>query len=255
MAEIVQVPIEKIEVGDHMLRAGGEDEGIMELAASMGRVGILVPLLVVRKGDDLHLIAGHRRLQAARRVGITQVPVIIRDDEPNTAKEISFAENIFRQDLTPIEIACGLKDVIDQGIMEFDELARVMHRSEHWVSRQIAMLSWPDDVLEVIQNGTLSVSAASNIALVDEDNYRQFLLRNATEQGATARTTAAWLQAYRASKPPEIAITAEPVAAGSPSTPAVPQAPCLCCGDVFRTDELAHVPVCAPCIKVIREAR
>lgn len=255
MAEMVQIPIGKIKAGDHTLRAGGEDETLDDLAASIGRVGVIVPLVVVRGDDGYTVVAGHRRLAACKRVGLQTIPCLVSEGNQFRLKETAFAENLFRQDLTPIEIACGLKDVIDRGIMEFDELARVMHRSEHWVSRQIAILSWPADVLEVIQNGKLSVAAASNLALIEEPNYRNFLLRTATEQGATARTTAAWLQAYRVSKPPVEAITAEPVPAGSPSTPAVPQAPCLVCGDVFRTDELSHVPICTACIKVIRNAR
>lgn len=255
MAEIVLIPIGKLVHGDYANRASLDDEAISDLASSIGRLGVLNPLLVVPAGDSFTIIAGHRRLIAAQRAGLSQLPCIVREDDVAGTREISLVDNVLREALTPIEVACAIKDAVDNKITTVEDIAGSMHRTVRWVAAQIAMLSWPADVLEVIQNESLSVSAASNIALVEEDNYRQFLLRNATEQGATARTTAAWLQAYRASKPPEIAITAEPVLAGSRVTPAVPQAPCLCCGDVFRTDELSHVPICTACIKVIRETR
>lgn len=253
MAKIVETPIEKIEVGEHSLRMEVEDETLFSLAASIRRIGVLVPLVCRRDADGLHLVAGHRRLAAARQVGLKSVPVVVGEYDNAQSSEVSLAENLFREDLTAVEVAAGIKDIIDQGIMDVPAIAAALHRSEHWVARQIAILDWPDDVLEVIHNGQVSVSAASNLALVDDGVYRNFLLRQAVESGATARTTAAWLQAYRSMAPPEEAVTAEPVAPGERPTPMVPQAPCLVCGEVFRTDELSHVPICAGCIRAVRE--
>jgi len=107
--------------------------------------------------------------------------------------------------------------------------------------------------LEAIHNGKISVTAASNLACVEDDVYREFLVRQAVENGATARATAAWLQAWRSMVPASEAITREPVPAGPGVTPAVPQAPCIVCANVFRTDELSHVPVCVHCIRTIRD--
>lgn len=253
MAEILQISIDRIKVANHVLRMEGEDDALNELSASIRRVGIIVPLVVSPAGDSFNLIAGHRRLAAAKRAGLQKVPCCEREDNASLGAEISFAENLFRKDLSPVEIAAGIKDVLDQGIMELDELAASMHRSEYWVNRQLSMLDWPADVLEVLHNGKISTAAASNIAMVSDDTYRAFLLRNAVDQGASARTTAAWLQAWRSSAPPQEAIEAEPVSGESRPTPMVPQAPCIVCGQVFRTDQLSHVPVCAGCINAIRQ--
>jgi len=117
----------------------------------------------------------------------------------------------------------------------------------------IAIAGWQADVLEAIHECKLSVSAASNLAVVTDDSYRIFLVRNAVEQGATARTTASWLQAWRAMQPQEEAITSEPAPAGPVSVPMVPQAPCLCCAQMFKVNEMSHVPVCGACIQIIRQ--
>lgn len=254
MVEIKNIPVENVKVGDHALRLEVEDEAVEELAASIRRIGIIVPLVVAPEGDVFHLVAGHRRLAAARRVGLSEVPCCVREATEGARVEVSFAENLFRLDLSPVELAAGMKDVLTKGIMDVHALAKAMHRSEHWVNAQFSLLSWPKDVLAAIHSGWLSVSAASNLALITDDAYREFLLRNAADSGATARTTAAWLQAWRSMVPPEAAITAEPVSGDSRTTPMVPQAPCLGCGEVHRSDELSHVPMCSQCIQAVREA-
>ena len=253
MEKIRQVPIGEIKVGEHAQRLEKEDPGIEQLAASINRIGIINPLVVVDHGGGLHLIAGHRRIVAAGMAGLHNVPCVVRKSEKAVDQEITFAENFFRKDLSPVELACALKDCLDQEIMPAKEIAAGFHRSEHWVNQMIAIAGWPGDVQEAIHNEVLSVSAASNLALVTDEDYRAFLLRNAQESGATARTTAAWLQAWQAMQPAEVAIKAEPVPAGTVPVPLVPQAPCLCCGQIFPVNRMSHVPVCGGCVQTIRQ--
>ena len=252
MAEIKEVPVEKIKVGENALRMEGQDDAIDELAASIARVGLLNPLVVIPDGEGFSVVAGHRRLAACKRAGLRQVNCCVRTMAPEESTEIAFVENMFRRDLSPIETAAGVKDTLDQGVMDVPGVAAALHRSVEWVQRMIALLDWPADVLEAIHAGWLSVSAAHNVALITEDTYRAFLLRNAKDSGATARTTAAWLQAWRSMEPVEQAVEAPPVPGEARTMPMVPQAPCLCCGQVFRTDQLSHVPVCSGCIQAIR---
>ena len=252
MAEIVEIPVEKIRVGENALRMEFEDETLDDLRASIRRLGILVPLLVSAEQDGYTLVAGHRRFKAAVLESYRTVPAIVRDTAVLDDKEVSFAENLFRQDLTPVEVAAGLNDVLEKKTMTVEELAAAVHHSKHWVTSMVDMLTWPDDVLQSIHAGWLSISAGSNLALINDDTYRDFLLRNAHENGASARATAAWLQAWRSLVPVEVAITREPEPANVASVPKIPQAPCLCCMQVFRTDELAHVAICIGCISAIR---
>lgn len=252
MEAIQEIPVEKIQVGSHAQRMEGEDEGVDELAGSISRIGLISPLVVVPDGDYFRLVAGHRRLKACKKLGAKAVQCLVEETGQVGEREVSFAENFFRKDLTPIETAAGIKDTLDQGIMDAPGVAAALHRSVEWIQRMVALLAWPADVLEAIHAGWLSVSAAHNVALIEDDTYRAFLLRNAQDSGATARTTAAWLQAWRSMAPAEEAVGASPVAGEVRTTPMVPQAPCLCCSQVFRTDQLSHVPVCSGCIQAIR---
>jgi hypothetical protein len=95
-------------------------------------------------------------------------------------------------------MAVAVVALIKEGGMNREQVASVCHRSTAWVKEQEEILSWPPDVKMAIHDGWLSVSAASNIALIEEDVHRRLLLSRAKENGgATAMTTAAWLRAWR----------------------------------------------------------
>lgn len=252
MEQVKEVQISQIKVGEHAQRIDDEDPDTVELAASMKRIGVLNPLMVSESGEGLILIAGHRRIVAARMAGLDTVPCIVQKISEDKVAEITFAENFFRKNLSPIELACALKDCLQKESMEISELAAGFHKSEHWVMSMIAIADWPSEVTEAIHYEKISVSAGRNLALVTEPEYRAFLVENAVEQGATARTTAAWLQAFEAMRPAKEAIQAPPVDGGAPQVPLVPQAPCLCCSQLFGVNEMSHVPVCGACVQLLR---
>lgn len=252
MQEVTEIPIEKIKVGEHDQRLQVDDESLDGLAASIGRIGLVYALIVHPVDDGYILVEGHRRLAACRRMGFKTVRCHIEDSGRDRVAEIAFAGNFFRKDLTPVELASAIKEVLDKGTMDVKELAAGFHRSEHWVNSMIAICDWPADVQCAIHETGLSVSAASNLACVTDDIYRSFLLQNAVDQGATARTTAAWLQAWRSNMPQTEAVREGPVAGRQPQQPLIPQAPCFICGQVFPVNQMSHVPMCGTCIGTIR---
>lgn len=254
MAGIIDIPVEKLNDMAHAVREQIKPDDVNGLTNSIARLGILSPLVVEKDGDKYNIVSGHRRLRAAVLANLKTVPCIIKDVSVSEVKEMVFAENFFRADLSPVEQAAAIKDVIDTGAMTVEQVAAGFHRTEHWVGRQVGLLSWPDDVLGAVHTGVLSVAAASNLALITDDNYRGFLLRNANESGCTARVSASWLQAWRSMEPPEVAIEKEPGPAGPAVIPAVPQAPCICCAEIKRTDSLSSVLMCATCINAVRSA-
>ncbi|MBA7584064.1 Nucleoid occlusion protein [subsurface metagenome] len=255
MQTIESIPINKIEVGQHRQRSEGEDEQIEELAASITRVGVLAPIIVKREGDSILLVAGHRRIAAATVAGLAEIPAIFREGFPEDMAEVSFAENFFRRDLSPVELAAAIRECIDAGIMSIEGIAKGLHRSPQWVRAQASMITWPPEILQAIHLKQISVSAASNLAAITDNQYRGFLLHNAIENGATARATAGWLQSWQLSRPPEEALTTAPVDGVIPAVAVIPQAPCLFCGKVHRTDGLNYMPVCPVCLADFQQAR
>jgi len=253
--KIVDIRLEEIHTEKNAQRLDLNEEAINDLTSSISRIGIQCPLVVTKDGDFFHVVFGHRRYRAAQLAGLKVVPCIVRTVDESQVKEISFAENFFRADLSAVEQASAIKDVLDIGALTIEQIAAGFHRTAYWVTRQLDLLQWPGDVLGAIHTGHISVAAGSNLALITDDVYRDFLVKNAVENGATARTTAAWLQAWRAMVPPQQAVSQEPEAGHSSPPPAVPQAPCMICSNVFRSDELSHIPVCVTCIRAVREPR
>lgn len=254
MTEIQEIPILKIKVGEHDQRLQIDDESLDGLVISIRRLGVIYPLVVSPLDDGFVLVEGHRRLAACKRLDKQTVPCIVESSGGERVAEIAFAGNFFRKELSPVEQAAAIADVLKSGRMTVEQLAAGFHRSEHWVQSQIAICDWPPDILAAIHEGVISVSAASNLACVTDDTYRNFLIRNAVEQGATARTTSAWLQAFRSQQPPEQAIEAEPVPGAPVQAPAIPQVPCFLCGQVYLINEVSHVPLCGECIQQVRQA-
>ncbi len=255
MQEIVSIPILKIEVGQHRQRSEGEDDQIQELAASIKRVGVLVPVFVRAEGTGYTLIAGHRRIAAATAAGLAEVPAIVREDNEAQAAEVSFAENLFRLDLSAVEQASAIRECIDNGIMTIEQLSAALHKSEKWICDQAQMTTWPDEVLQAIHFKYISVSAARNLAAISDPQYRGFLLKNAVENGVTARITSAWLTAWQLSRPPEDALAAPSVEGPVPAAAVVPQAACMFCCNMFRCDALNYMPACGNCLADFQEAR
>lgn len=252
MQERKEIPIGEIKVGEYEQRLSINEADVQGLANSIGRVGLLYPCLVRREGDSYVLVDGHTRLEAHKRLGRETVPCVEVEVEKGVVSEIALAGNFFHKDLSPVELAGSIADVLKSESMTIEELAVGFHKSVHWIQSMIAICDWPKDVLEAVHEKAISVSAANNLAQVDDDVYRDYLLRNAVEQGATARTTSAWLQGYRTMQPQEEAVNAEPVAGQAIPQPLVPQSPCFCCAQVFPVNEMSHVPVCGGCVQILR---
>lgn len=249
------IELHLIDVGPNPHRFSQDSPEDVDLAADIKANGLLQPLIVRPVQDRYELLAGHRRLAALQSLHARQALCCVRSCEEDEGEQVTFAENFFRKDLTPLELAVAIARAYKSGKLTVEQLAIGFKKSPDWVRRQVAITAWPEDVLDIIHRGAVSIAAAANLALVEEPAYREFLCRQAAENGATARTTAAWLQAWRAMLPPKEAIHSAPVPAGSGVLPMIPQAPCLCCGTAFRTDELIHVPVCRACMRVLREAQ
>jgi ParB family chromosome partitioning protein len=256
----IRMRIEEIQVGkitdkEHNQRFEANEEDLSGLVSSISSDGLIEPIGVKEFEDGFAVVFGHKRLEACKRAGLEKVPCVLLEGNESQMRKLTFVENFFRSDLSPVELAVAIADEVKEERMTIQQLAFGFKKSVDWVRRQLAICGWPEEVLEGIHVGKISVAAASNLACITEDHYRQMLVRTACDNGVTARTTAAWLQAWRSMLPPAEAVKAEPVDGDAPATAMVPQAPCLVCHNVYRTDELCHVPLCSHCIKQLTEQR
>ncbi|MDR1589536.1 MAG: ParB/RepB/Spo0J family partition protein [Oscillospiraceae bacterium] len=159
--DFAYIPIAKIEPNRSQPRARFDEAALDELTDSIREHGVLQPLTVRSLGDGYYqIIAGERRWRAARQAGVKELPArIIAADDRKTA-EISLVENLQREDLNPIEEALGYRALVSEYGMTQDEAARRVGKSRPAVANALRLLSLPEDILALVENGELNTGAA-----------------------------------------------------------------------------------------------
>ncbi len=241
----------KIRDDEYLMRSNKDDEAFIDLVSSIKRVGILVPLLLSKNGDGFSVVAGHRRFRAAVAANLSDVPAYVFEGKEGPGWEAAIAENMFRQDLSAVEEAAAIEDCLTSGVYDEVQLANVMGRSVSWIRDRREIVNWPDDITFAIHSGRISVGAARNLCQIGDDAHRSLLVAYAVDNGATARTTAAWLQAFRASIPIADPGDVEPGEGRSALPPIVPYTPCVVCGDKKEMGKLSYMPVCPGCSEIV----
>lgn len=251
LGKLQHVDVKEIRDDDYQMRNVGDDENFNELVDSVRFLGVLMPILLKKRADNFHVVAGHRRFKAAQIANLSEVPAYVFAEESSIGWNAAFAENLYRKDLSPIEEAAAIQDCLAGGVMNVKSLSAALCRSEAWINDRISFLEWPDDLTLAVHVGKISVSAARNLTLIDDDTHRSMLISYAVDNGATARTTAAWLQAWRAgtevSDPGDL-----PLEEGRNALPPIkPYTPCIICGVKQEMAHLTYAPVCAGCSEIV----
>jgi ParB family chromosome partitioning protein len=137
------VPLQKVRVNPNQPRRHFDPDALAELSASISQRGILQPVIVKRDGDAYMIMAGERRYRAAKLAGLATIPALIRDDDP---MEIAMIENLQREDLSPLEEAEGLGNLIDQYGHTHEALADLVGKSRPYVSNSLALRRLPENI-------------------------------------------------------------------------------------------------------------
>ncbi len=149
--------ISEIEPNRDQPRKSFDDDGIAALADSIKQHGMLQPLLVRPYGNSYQIVAGERRWRAARMLGLSEVPVQIRELTDSETMQIALIENLQRENLNPIEEAKGYSELIEQYDMTQEEVAKTVGRSRSAVANAMRLLALPDEILTMLENGDISV--------------------------------------------------------------------------------------------------
>lgn len=247
------VPLGKLIVGEHNVRMDGSDPELAALSDSIKDVGLIQPIVVEEREEGLLVVAGHRRYFACRMAGVIEVPVRILEADGGDAGAVVFAENEFRSQPTPIELAAAIKDRLGDGRMTEEAIANGFKRSIQWVRDQVALLDLPGDVTLAIHTKQLTAGAGRWLGKVEDEPYRRFLMENAIGNGITVRGAEAWYRGWVDSRPAAETVQIEPPGGGLTSEAIVPKAPCGGCREDFRPAELVYGGYCGNCQDQIRQ--
>lgn len=168
-------------------RKSFDDDAIASLADSIKAHGMIQPLVVRPYMGTYQIVAGERRWRAAREAAVEEVPVIIKDLTDSEAMQIALVENLQRENLNPVEEAAGLKELADKYNMTQESIAQITGRSRSAVSNSIRLLGLPDEVLELIKEGLVSVGHAKVLLSIEDENLVINLASRVAEGALTVR--------------------------------------------------------------------
>lgn len=150
-----EIPLEKIAPNPQQPRVQFDPDAINELAASIRRHGLLQPIVVSRQGDGYELVAGHRRVLAARAAGKTTIPAVVREDVRDRL-ELALVENLQRADLNAIETARAYKLLMETYDLTQEQLAERVGKSRSHVANMLRTLSAPQPLQDAVMDGKIS---------------------------------------------------------------------------------------------------
>jgi len=200
---VTHVPITSIQPNPRQPRTRFDRSELVELAASIQEHGVIQPLLVTEgEGDDMVLIAGERRLQAARLAGLETIPVIVREATEQQMLEIAIIENVQRADLNPVETAVAYKQLADEFGLSHDEIARKVGKSRVAVSNTLRLLNVSMPVLQALVDKKISEGHARAILGLTHDKAQVQALKTILEKGYTVRQAEDLVRKLNGQKPP-----------------------------------------------------
>ena len=187
----IELEIERIVPNRYQPRKNFDDEELLELAESIKSQGVLQPLLVRENDMDYELVAGERRLRAARRAGLMTVPVLVRDLTDAETLEISIVENIQRENLNPMEEAEAYYRLISEFGLTQEAVAERVGKSRSAVANLLRLRQLPKAIMKNISNGEISMGHARALLSLPTVKQQMMAGRQVMQKQLSVRQTEA----------------------------------------------------------------
>jgi ParB family chromosome partitioning protein len=187
---IQEVPVEDLSPSPFQPRTEMEEESLSELVESIRTHGILQPLVARRNGPALELIAGERRLQAARRAGLQRVPVVVREASDQEMLELALVENLQREDINPMEAAEAYRRLTQEFSLTQEQVAERVGKSRPAVANSLRLLKLPEPVRESLRQGEIDEGHGKVLAGLRDERVILRLWRRVVRRNMSVRNTA-----------------------------------------------------------------
>jgi len=186
---VVEVELDAISPNPYQPREGIDPAGLEGLVESIQQNGILQPVTVRPTDGGYELVAGERRVRAARQLGMATIPAIVRELSDEKMLELALVENIQREDLNPIEKAKAYQELINTFGMTQEEAARGVGQDRSTVANFIRLLELPEEVQDCVSRGTISMGHARALLALSTPKRQIQLCRMIVKQDLSVRET------------------------------------------------------------------
>ncbi len=184
---VKQVGVDKIRAAMKQARSVFDDEKLNELTASVREHGVIQPLLVRETAQGYELIAGERRLRAARAAGLKEVPVIIARADDDKAAEMGLIENIQREDLNALEEAAAYAKMMEEYHYTQESLARTLGKSRSYIANTLRLLALDQKTRMLLSEGKISAGHGRALLSVKAEPRREQLLKRIVKENLSVR--------------------------------------------------------------------
>ncbi len=197
---ILYLPVDEIAPNPVQPRRNFDGGSLAELSESIKNYGILNPLTVRLRGGRYELVAGERRLRAAKLAGLSEVPCIPVEANMEDASLLALVENLQRQDLDFIEEAAGIRQLILLFGMSQEEAARRLGKSQSAVANKLRLLRLPPEVLDALKEHGLSERHGRALLRLPDGESQRAALRHIVEKGLSVAATDAYVESLLAAR-------------------------------------------------------
>lgn len=188
---VASVAIDSLEPNPLQPRSEWDDERLEELSASIREHGVIQPLIVTRGigRKEYQIVAGERRWRAARKAGMQEVPVLIRDISSMQALEIALVENVQRADLNPIEEALAFRQLISEFGLTQEKVADRVGKSRSAIANTLRLLEAPEEIRAAVLQGLISAGHARALLAAKNRDLQLALFKQVVDRGLNVRQT------------------------------------------------------------------
>lgn len=187
---VLDIPVDDIDPNPYQPRRAIGEEGLEELASSIGAFGVLQPLIVRRVDDRYQIMAGERRWRAAQRAGLEVVPCVVRGFSDEQSLQVALIENLQREDINPVEAARAYRVLIENFHLTQAEIAERVGKSRAAIANCLRLLNLPELVQSSIIEGRITEGhGRALLGLLGKDAELVAVWREVEEKGLTVRDT------------------------------------------------------------------
>ena len=185
--DIIKIPLNKVYANPNQPRKTFDKESLNELAESIKVHGLLQPIIVNEMPDGYMIIAGERRFKACQLSGIKEVDAIVKQYTAKQVAEIAIIENLQREDLNPVELAKGIKRLMDEHGLTQEKVAERLSMSRSAVANNLRILYLYPEVLELVEKGKVSFGHAKILVSVSDYSTQMLLAKKIAKDKMTVR--------------------------------------------------------------------
>lgn len=184
-----ELRVSEVKSSPYQPRKRFDEEKQRELAASIRERGVIQPILVRSTGEGYELIAGERRLLAAKEAGLDRVPAIVREVPDNEALEIALVENIQRQELNPIEEAEAYQRLINEFKLTQEDLSKQVGKDRASIANSLRLLKLPQDIQDEVIKNRISMGHARTLLALEGEDAQRMACDRVVKKGLSVRET------------------------------------------------------------------